>query len=694
MISSVSSKALLAPGSSLLALSLAYLVGLSSAWAAESSSPMTERATTQLVVRLATDDTITVQSRFEAQPPTLHVKFPEGRVTGSLPERSVIHRGAIEEIRTAYGQTVAPTQSRWVEVLSIRLRAPYPYTVRPEAGRVVITIEHPANISSDAIELGLPGGTIISGVFLPALSERFRAMQEALLRAGPPTHIVGGGEGPLPSVPSTSRSAQRSLQPQPAARQPIDTAPWAIQTSLQQNAPATPPAQPIPTTPAPRPTSQPTPPQTRSQWWWTSWWWMLSALAGIGGFSALWWVGRREGWWERRRLLKAQSSPLSSATRMLEALVWRAFERQGYQLIQTLETVEAIGTLRIIAKDGAKAALMCVGDGAFFEKTLVEQFARAMRGRQLSHGYLVAPGSFTVPAQRYAKANGVVLMSREHLIELLSTGANSEHTAAQLQKIQAQLEETKETIAQYAQQLDVIRRQRNEASWFLAEARATASKLEQEVTKLSQEARHWQAEAEQAQQLAQERHKQWEESQWYLGEAKAAQQHQVQQLTLQHEACAYLETKTKDLHAQVEELRRQAHDAQQACEHEQGVRQRLEGERLALRRHGERRRSWRLSRSDIRAEVRDANGGVLFEGAPRDLSRTGIGLDSTQLNDHIPTVHVRLRLPELDQPIEATGRIVWQQQALSAGTSRIGCEFAPLAADADEVFGQALERLS
>ena len=87
----------------------------------------------------------------------------------------------------------------------------------------------------------------------------------------------------------------------------------------------------------------------------------------------------------------ARLSQSSAATRMLDQLVWRAFERQGYQLVQTIEANRPTGTIRVIAKEGAKSALMCVGEGSFFEKTLVEQFVRAMRDAQLSQGYLIVP---------------------------------------------------------------------------------------------------------------------------------------------------------------------------------------------------------------------------------------------------------------------------------------------------------------
>ena len=663
-------------------LSAACVVGLShSAWGAERSSPLTERATTQLVVRLSTDETIAVQSRFQERPPTLHIKFPDGRVIGSLPERSVIRRGAIEEIRTAYGDTMAPTQARWINVLSIRLRAPYPYLVRSEAGQVVITIEHPATVASDAIELGLPGGTIISGVFLPAFSERFQAMQEALMRAGPPRQASRPKRRPAP--------ASLSLNTAPRA---IRTAAPAL-TSAQAPAPApkvTTPPQPVPSA---RPVGQ------RSSyaipgWWWSRWWWTLAALGAIGALSALWWVGRWEGWWERRTPARARLPQRSSATRILDQLVWRAFERQGYELVQAVESSEPTGTLRVMAKAGVKSALLCVGDGSFFEKTLVEQLLRAMRGLQLAQGYLIAPGAFTVPAQRYAKANGVALMSREQLIELLSAGAISEHTAAQLEHIRTQLDDAKETLTQYAQQLDVIRRQRNEASWFLAEARTTASRFEQELAEMTQHVRQSQEEAVRWQQIAEQHHKQWEESQWYLGEAKACHQHQEEQFNDVQDAVAQLDTRLKETQAQLEEMRRLWQDTQQALEVERAYRQSLEAERVALREHGERRKAPRLSRSDIQVEVHGPQGGTFFEGRPHDLSRTGIGLDSPQLNDHLTIIQVRLRLPGLDRPIEATGRIVWQQQDLSVGKSRIGCEFDALPSDAADVFEQTLERLS
>jgi hypothetical protein len=375
-------------------------------------------------------------------------------------------------------------------------------------------------------------------------------------------------------------------------------------------------------------------------------------------------------------------------------LVWRAFERQGYALLQTIESGEPIGTIRVMNKDGAKAALLCVGDGAFFEKTLVEQFVQVLRGLQLSRGYLIAPGSFTVPAQRYAKANGVALMSREHLIELLSAGAVGEHATAQLQKIQAQLDEAKETLTQYAQQLDVIRRQRNEASWFLAEARTKAATFETELEDLRQRLRQSEEEAARWQQEAEQRRKQWEESQWYLGEARACAQHQEQQLKTLHDAATQLQIDVAQAKAALEEGERLWQGTQRTLETERTVRQSLEAERDALRRHGERRKDARLSRSDIQVDVRDAQGGIMFEGIPRDLSRIGIGLDIPQLNDHLSAIQIRVRLPGLEQAIEATGRIIWQQQDLSTGRSRIGCEFDALPSDAAGVFEQTLARLN
>ena len=91
-----------------------------------------------------------------------------------------------------------------------------------------------------------------------------------------------------------------------------------------------------------------------------------------------------------------------------------------------------------------------------------------------------------------------------------------------VQQLHTQRDEARKTMDEYARQLDTLRRQRNEASWFLGEERTTAAKREQHVEEITQEIRQWQAKTNQWQQAAELARKQWEEGQWSLGESKAA----------------------------------------------------------------------------------------------------------------------------------------------------------------------------
>ena len=599
------------------------LLGISgimgSAWPAETQSlPVTSK--TQLVVKLATGEVLPVRSRFEPDPPTLIVEFPPGRVSGTLPERSMVRRGVIEEIQSVYASATKPGETRWLKALKIRLRGSYDFQVHAEPGRIIIELQHPAAMASEDVEVGLSGGTVISATLPPAFSERFRAMQEALDRARPQSWVWRARSAPAtPPLPSSTR-------------------PEISSTSSQTS--------PSPTMPARGA-------QTLAGW--------LGLLGGIGFAGGVLWLWRRRVWGFVARRTRVGQPPrrAPSGVRLIDQLVWRAFERQSYQLLQTVELGDPLGLLRIMAKDGLKAALLCVGEGALFEKATVEQFLQSIRKAQVEHGFLVAPGSFTVPAQRYAKEHGIVLLGREQLTQLLSDGAISESYTDQLQQLHKQLEDAQEALSESARQLDTIRRQRNEASWFLGEERAKTAKLEAQVNELNEQFRHWQTQAEQWQQTADATRKQWEESQWYLGEARAFGRHVDEQLRALH-----------------------------------GEGQRLLAELIAMRTYGDRRRAFRVSRPQVTIEVQRPDGVVVFRGIPRNLSRTGFGFDAEQLLDHAPDfLRIRLYPPESEQAVEATGRLVWQRRdATMNGHALSGCEFLDMAAEGRATLEQILTR--
>ena len=653
-------------------------------WAAETrSSPVT--STTQLVVTLATDEILPVQSRFERTPPTIVVEFPAGRVAGTLPERSMVQRGAIEEIRTVYASATKPVETRWVQALKIQLRGPYTYKVRAQPGRIVIDLEHPAAITSGDLEVGLAGGTVISGTLPPAFNERFRAMQEALNRARPHPWVWRASS-------ASGSNAAPIAEPPSLIGKPLPRSSTSQAFSSAASARASQPAR----------TAQGPPSLPRGTEAFAGWIWLMSAI-GLAGLAGTLWLWRQQvvDPAARRALIGQPALRVPSSIRVIDQLVWRAFERQGYQLLHMVELGEPLGLMRIMAKDGRKAALLCVGNGAFFEKTTVEQFLQSLRKAQAEYGFLVAPGSFTVPAQRYAKEHGVTLMGRDQLTQLLSDGAVSEYYTKQIQQLHKQLEDAQATLNEYAQQLDTIRRQRNEASWFLGEERSKTANLEAQVNEVSQQLRHWQAQAEQWQQAADATHKRWEESQWYLGEARASGQHADEQLRALRETFMQLEQRHQEMTAQLHAVERQrdesnwylgearsAHEALQQqtqgladqLEAERSHRHALEAELTAMRASSDRRRASRLCPPDVTIEVWRSDGIPVFRGTPLNVSRSGFGFGGEQpLHEASGRLRVHLSRSGLEHPVEAASRLVWQRRDDGAnGRSLNGCEFLDL----------------
>jgi len=397
---------------------------------------------------------------------------------------------------------------------------------------------------------------------------------------------------------------------------------------------------------------------------------------------------------------------------LIDELVWQAFERQGYQLVNAVELAHPSGTLRVIAKEGMKAALLFVWNGLFFEKRTVEQFVSAMRQVNIELGFLVASGSFTVPAQRTAKEHHVTLIGRDQLMELLSAGAMSEYFTKQLEQAQTRLGEAKETLRQYANQLDTLRRQRNEASWYLGEERTNTERSETQLAELSQQLRHHEMEIERWQQEADALRKGWDESQWYLGESRARVQYLESQLTALQEVAKRVEPAERardeanwylgeervkrhafeERHAQLESALKesvaQEHTLAQALDY-------LKRELSAIRSYGERRGVMRRWIPQAVIELRDGQdeeepmtGGVL-----RDLSASGIGLET---EDEIPLpgpFRIRLSLPGVGEPIESTARVIWQQASGHPPRYQSGCELVDLPDTSRALIEQVIEKV-
>ncbi len=631
---------------------LAVLARPHAAVAAETGDA-TARSRTLVLLKIDTDAPVPIQTRWVNRPPTIRIQFPPRRVLASLPERAVISAGPIQSIAAQYEGSGG---KRFLRALQVQLSGPYTYQIRADAGRIAIEIEHPVSISSASIEVGLGQGTILTGSGMASISERFRAMQEALAQATPvplrPVHPTG--YGPVDLVSGEAPSWPR---PNPS--------------SAPSSSPAVPPA--------PRSSA--------------------ARIAIIGilllGIAA-WLIGSTLvlARWRRRHAFPA-GPRLPSGAVLIDQLVWRAFERQGYQLVLEQDLAKPpYGTFRIVIKDGVKSGLLFVWYGPFFEKQTVERFMTVLGEAKLVQGVLVASGSFTVPAQRMAKQHHVTLIGREQLAALLSLGAGSEYYARQLEQQQARLDEAKDTLRQYAEELDTLRTQRNEASWYLGEERAKTAKLETQIEEASQQLRRHEADLQRWEQDAAMLRKQWEESQWYLGEAQERANHLGAQLAVLQESAQRLESAERERdetswylgeeRVRSEAMERQLAELQQQLQQAAARERALEDAIRQLRQQvttlqaaaaKERRRSLRRARPAIHLELRGGTG-TLFSGSPQDLSDEGAGLRSEQ---ELPTGGLRARLSVSGRrPIQSNIEAVWQRSAETEAGFRSGWKFLGL----------------
>ena len=622
---------------------------------------------TVLVLKLDTPEPLDIRTAFLESPPTLTIEFPAHRVTGSLPDRAAIGQGIIQEILTRYEAGVNRQSERFIQGVDIRLNAPYAYHVRSEAGRVVIEITHPPTKNPEAFEVGMSGSTIITSLGAPRLSDRFRAMQEALAKATPSPWTLrwSSSPAPAPGQPEPTPTPRPGATPMKAGRPQAD---------VGRAAPAT------------------RRPQGGGAWW--QW-----LIIGGGFLLGVWgaWILQRRGtanWPWPSQPMSGTGSRGSSALALLDQLVWQAFERQGYQMVRTLALAQPPGTLRLIMREGAKTGLLCVGNGPFYEKQTIERFIAVLREANIERGFLVAAGAFTVPAQRLAKEHRIELLGRSELIELLSIGATTEYVSKQLERLQTRLEEARETLHQYAGELDTLRRQRNEASWYLGEERAKAGKLEADLETFRRELRQQHAEIQRWEHEAATLRKHWEESEWYLGESRSRVSHLETQLTALQEAAARAEVAEHEQEElgrafEDEQLRMAALEAQlrglqqaltQAEQQAQTWKQELEAlkEKLAVSAEPDDRRQFTRRRiPEALVELRQNGQDPLFRGAPRDLSGMGLGLESECEIPAHTSLRVRLMLPGFD-PIESKARLIWQRADLDTSRYQSGCRLLGL----------------
>ncbi len=325
----------------------------------------------------------------------------------------------------------------------------------------------------------------------------------------------------------------------------------------------------------------------------------------------------------------------------------------------------------------------------------------------MEQGILVASGAFTVPAQRMAKLYHITLIGREQLAELLSVGAASEYVVKQLELHQARLQEVQASLAQYANELEELRKQRNEASWSLGEERAKAAQLEGQLSQVSLQLQQSAGELQRWQQEATTLRKHWEESEWYLGEAKAHIQHlenQVNDLQLlakqtedatreKEEAKWYLSEERAKREALEMRFAALEESLQTSSRSERSLQEmvgRLRSEVVALRQYGERRQSVRLRIPEATVEISNGAEEPLFSGSPRDISSSGFGCETEHSFPPMKQARLKLQFPGFE-PIESKGKLVWQQASAQPNRFCGGFQFENLEESIEERLDQWLK---
>lgn len=655
--------------------------------AAETADPV-PMTSTRVILKVDSDRAVPIKASFQERPPTLTLGFPAQQVVGSLPERSTVAKGAVKAIVAKYGPSAKRDgrPQRFIESVQLVLGGPYAYDVQSEPGMIIVELEHPATVSGASLEIGVRGGSIVAGINKrQKISQRFRAMQEALTRASWSNRASTAPPSPAAAAEPTSAGLDRPSPGQliPPAPQASEAMPEAAAVMKPYRRPASSPAH------APQPST------------------LLTGFAALALLIA----------WLLHRLVPAApgaiggretTARLPSGVILIDQLVWRAFERQGWTLTQERNLPAPLqGTLRIVEKEGQASGLLFVGLAPFFEKQTVERFAQTLREGRIEQGILVASGSFTVPAQRAAKAHNVTLIGRDQLAELLGSGAGSEYFTAQLQQTEAKLEEAKELLRQHATELDTLRRQRNEASWFLGEERDRTAKVESQIGDLEQQIARQQGEITRYQEEAAGLRAKWEENEWYLGESRARTQHLESQLAALQEQIkggtegdtaksaelqAQLDAeqlKSAGLQLQLADLQNRLEDSEKREGKFQRELERLKQEIQALQVFGDRRSHARSEVPQAQVELYNGDELPVFTGSLKDLSSGGLGLETEAELPGEHALRVRLSLPGRDA-VESKGRIMWQTRAGDPAKYRSGIRLLRLSAPVRAAIDQAV----
>jgi len=367
--------------------------------------------------------------QFRQNPPAIVIEFRSRNVIAALESSVVINAGIIKEIQSEY----YPKDRRALKSLTLTLIQPAAYTIAQQANQIVVDIETPASALPGRMAVG-KGITVLGIEAKETLIQRLKVMEGALRQAGPQTTPVASKPKPV-----------------------VVTKPVEIPQPIVQ----------------PEPIQMPVSKGGRGGFW-------LGVLLGIGGtLIAVIGRGRR-----RKAVVSsrgpAEVVPMAQGASVYEQLILKAMQRQGHTVVGS-KAIAGLGTLWVIQKDEQRQGLVCLGDGGFLERKVLEQFYEALQQEALRSGSVVALGAFTAPAQSFAKEKEVSLISREEVFKLMEVELKSAALVLDEETLNQQLAKPQGELVQAQERIKALEQELSASSGLKEKAKAELEAKEREA---------------------------------------------------------------------------------------------------------------------------------------------------------------------------------------------------------------------